>query len=100
MYVRSRNPEAGTATARTRRKETSTARYISTESARYGTTDVARSSRLRPKRGRAYGARASRKKGCSLEGLALGASLNDVVALRSEEAIPILLGPTTMRQYA
>src|SRR5919202_4062242 len=99
MYVRSRNPEAGTARARTRREETSTARYISTERARYGTTDVARSSRLRPTRGRTYGPRASRQQGRSLEGLALRVSPIAVVVLRSERAISPPLGPTTARRY-
>src|ERR687883_22568 len=73
--------------------------YISTESPRYGTTDVARSSRLRPTRGRTYGARASRQQGRSLEGLALRASPIAVVVLRSERAISPPLGPTTARRY-
>src|SRR5215218_3157850 len=68
MYVRSRKPAAGIASASTTRYETSNARYISTESAKYGTTEVAMSSRLRPRRGRVYGARASRQKGRSLPG--------------------------------
>src|SRR5215216_5231745 len=68
MYVRSRKPAAGIASASTTRYETSNARYISTESAKYGTTEVAMSSRLRPRRGRVYGARASRQKGRPLPG--------------------------------
>src|SRR5215218_2829447 len=74
MYVRSRKPAAGIASASTTRSETSSARYISTESARYGTSEVAMSSRLRPRRGRVYGARASRQKGRSLPGPELGAA--------------------------
>src|SRR5215211_4037362 len=67
MYVRSRKPAAGIASASATRYETSSARSISTESAKYGTTEVAMSSRLRPTRGRVYGARASRQ-GRSLPG--------------------------------
>src|SRR5204863_6397419 len=63
-------------------------------------TDVARSSRLRPNCGRTYGSRASRQKGRSPEGLALRASPIAAVVLRSEQAILVLRGPTTMRQYA
>src|SRR5215218_2046228 len=74
MYVRSRKPAAGIASASTTRYETSSARYISTESAKYGTSEVAMSSRLRPRRGRVYGARASRQKGRSLPGPKLGAA--------------------------
>src|SRR3954451_23480556 len=57
--TRTRKPAVGTASASVSTYETCNDRYISTDSARYGTTEVARSSRLRPSRGRAYGARVS-----------------------------------------
>src|SRR5918994_404012 len=80
MYVRSTKPAAGIASASTSRYETSSARYISTESARYGTIEVAMSSRLRPKCGRAYGARAPRKKGRPGPGTDRGPETIDLAA--------------------
>src|SRR5439155_8964924 len=76
MYVRSRKPAAGIASASASRYETSSVMYINTESARYGTTEVAMSNRLRPRRGRAYGARVSRQEGrsVSVPGIELGAA--------------------------
>src|SRR5436305_15164903 len=60
---RTRNPAAGTARIRARAVDTPSKRYIPTDSARYGTTEVASSSRVRPTRGFAYGARASFQNG-------------------------------------
>src|SRR5436305_14062507 len=59
MNTRTRNPAVGTAKASVSRYDTSSDRYITTDSARYGTTEVARSRRLRSRRGRAYGASTS-----------------------------------------
>src|SRR5205823_14272351 len=59
MNTRTRNPAVGIASASVSRYDTSRDRYITTDSARYGTTEVARSKRLRARRGRAYGASTS-----------------------------------------
>src|SRR5919198_4357711 len=72
MKVRSRKPAAGTASASTNRYETPSARYISAEIPRYGTTEVAMSSRLRRRRGLAYGSRTSRQAGRSARGRRVG----------------------------
>jgi hypothetical protein len=80
MYVRSRKPAAGTASASVSRYDTSSARYISAERARYGATEVAMSSRLRPRLGRTYGTKASRQNGRSAQALERGAALITVTA--------------------
>src|SRR5947209_1927254 len=53
MYVRTRKPAVGTASARTSRYDTCNARYINTQRPKNGTTEVARARRLRPRSGRA-----------------------------------------------
>ena len=53
MYVRTRNPVAGIASASTSQYDTGNARNIKNHSARNGTTDVARSHMLRAMSGRA-----------------------------------------------
>jgi hypothetical protein len=80
MYVRSRKPAAGTASASVSRYDTSSARYISTERARYGATELAMSSMPRPRLGRAYGARAFSQNGRSAHAFERGAAPITVTA--------------------